>query len=108
MTFSIEEIYQMDYISADNRGSETDTYARPNQSTWKVIVPKLYTNEIKALCDYAGVESLTPGMTIRMTLQEMLSIVPRKRPRIESYKTLINFLKDEMNVDLILTSRKTK
>ena len=98
----------MDYEFADNRRSETDTYARPSQSMLKVITPKQFESEIQALCDYAGVESLIPGMSIRMSLQEINSIIPKKRVRIESYKHLVGFLKNELCVSLELTSRKTK
>ena len=79
MIINLQNLYQMDYEFADNRRSETDTYARPSQSMLKVITPKQFESEIQALCDYAGVESLIPGMSIRMSLQEINSIIPKKR-----------------------------
>lgn len=107
MKLTIDDVFQRDYEFVGNRGV-VDPNVRPNQQLIKTIVPKQYVDEINALCNYAGIENLNSGMSIKMTLQEILSIIPKKRPRIESYKMLITFLKDEMNVDLILTSRKTK
>lgn len=107
MKITIETILQSDYEYSENRGP-VGAYARPNQQVIKTVIPKLYEDDIKALCDYAGVDSLTGGMTIRMTLQEILGIIPKKRARIESYRMLTQFLKETMNVELILTSRKTK
>lgn len=107
MIITIDNIFQSDYEYSENRGP-VGAFARPNQPVIKTIIPKQYEDEIKALCAYAGVDNLSGGMIIRMTLQEILGIIPKKRPRIESYKMLTQFLKDEMNVDLILTSRKTK
>ena len=107
MKLTIDDVFQRDYEFPEYHRS-VDAYVRPNQQVIKTIVPKQYVDEINALCNYAGIENLNSGMTIKMTLQEILSIIPKKRPRIESYKMLITFLKDEMNVDLILTSRKTK
>lgn len=108
MIINLDNILQADYEFAENRGSETDTCARSSQSNLRVIAPKQFECEIKALCDYASVENLTPGMRIKMSLQEINTIIPKKRVRIESYKQFMNFLKNEMCVSLELTSRKTK
>lgn len=107
MRITLENIFQCDYEYSENRGL-VGTCARPNQQVIKTVIPKQYEDEIKALCTYAGVDNLVVGMTIKMTLQEILSIIPKKRARIESYNTLMKFLKDELDVDLTLTSRKTK
>lgn len=108
MIINLENIFQADYEFAENRRAETDTCVRSSQSNLRVIAPKQFENEIQALCDYAGVESLIPGMIIKMSLQEINSIIPKKRVRIESYKQFIKFLNDELCVSLELTSRKTK
>lgn len=107
MKITIDTILQCDYEGTDERGF-VGTSARPSQQLIKTIIPERYADEIKALCDYAGIDNLSSGTKIQMFLQEILNLIPRKRPRIDSYRMLIKFLKDEMNVDLILTSRKTK
>lgn len=74
----------------------------------KTVIPVQFQSDVKALCDYAGVDRLERGMTIKMTLQEILTVIPKKRRRIESYKSLIAFLNEEMGVSLELNSKKTK
>jgi hypothetical protein len=107
MIITIDNILQSDYEYSENRGT-VGAFARPNQQVIVAVIPKEYEAEVKALCAYAGVDTLMEGMTIKMTLQEILGIIPKKRARIESYRMLTQFLKETMNVDLILTSRKTK
>lgn len=102
-------ILQADYEGvAPWRGCEDGANVEENHQVIKNIIPKEFEGEVKALCDYAGMSELTRGMAIRMTLQEILAIIPRTRRRIESYKQLIKFLNDELGVALELTSRKQK
>lgn len=106
MLITNNTIFQADYESVQAwRGSNDGANVEENH---RVIIPKEFEGEVKALCDYAGIKELNRGMAIRMTLQEILAIIPKTRRRIESYKTLIKFLNDEMGVALELTSRKTK
>lgn len=106
MLISNSTIFQADYESVHAwRGSKDGANVEENH---RVIIPKEFEGDVKALCDYAGINVLNRGMTIRMTLQEILSIIPKTRRRIESYKTIIKFLNEEMGVALELTSRKTK
>lgn len=107
MKITLDNLFQCDYESPENRGS-VGAFARPNQQVIATVIPKEYEAEVKALCAYAGVEQLMEGMAIKMTLQEILGIIPKKRARIDSYHVFTQFLKETMNVDLILTSRKTK
>ena len=51
-------------------------------------------------------QPLESGMEINVTLQELLRIVPRNRPRKDAYKHLQRVLKDEMGVILTIKSRK--
>ena len=48
------------------------------------------------------------GMILTVRLQELLHILPRKRPRIDSYRSLVKLLQDKRGVNLIIKSRKTK
>lgn len=106
MIITNNSIFQADYEMAQTwRGSIDGANVEENHI---VIIPKEFEGEVKALCDYAGITELNRGMTIKMTLQEILTIIPKTRRRTESYKTLINFLNDEMGVALELTSRKSK
>lgn len=106
MTITLNTIFQADYECVPAwRGSKDGANVEENH---RVIIPKEFESDVKALCDYAGITELNRGMAIRMTLQEILAIIPKARPRIESYKLLIKFLNDEMGVTLELTSRKSK
>ena len=48
------------------------------------------------------------GLTIGITLQELLILVPRKRERTDAYKGLVSRLKGDFNCNLIINSRKKK
>ncbi len=65
------------------------------------------TDDIKrlevALFDGKPLES---GSEINISLQNLLRIVPRNRPRKDAYKHLQRVLKDEMGVILTIKSRK--
>lgn len=109
MTIINQSILQGNKENPVGRGPNDDAYAQQNHhEIVKVIIPSQFKNDVKALCDYAGLEGLAPGMTIRMSLQEILEIIPKDRKRKDSYNMLAAFLKDEMNITLELTSRKDK
>lgn len=63
-------------------------------------------SEIEILEENYG--HLTTGRTLTLRLQELLKLLPRKRPRIDSYRLLMKQLYDEHGVNLIIKSRKTK
>ena len=49
---------------------------------------------------------LESGSEINISLQDLLKIVPRNRPRKDAYKHLQRVLKDEMGVILTIKSQK--
>ena len=63
------------------------------------------TDDIKRLEEAFGCP-LESGQEINVTLQELLRIVPRNRPRKDAYKHLQRVLKAEMGVILTIKSRK--
>ena len=72
-------------------------------------IPEKYKKDIKALERYYDCElsSLT-GFSINLTLQEALAIIPKDRCRVDSYQGLVSLLSREYNINLIITSNKTK
>ena len=65
------------------------------------------TDDIKRLEEaFSNGQPLESGMEINITLQELLRIVPRNRPRKDAYKHLQRVLKDKMGVILTIKSRK--
>ena len=80
----------------------------------KEISPSVLTNrskgkfdvDVKALKTKCG--SFTSGLCIEITLQELLSICPRNRARVDAYRGLVSYLQKCHGVKLIIKSRKTK
>lgn len=72
-------------------------------------IPEKYKKDITALERYYDCElsSLT-GLCIALTLQEILSIMPRERRRIDAYKGLQSYLKEDWDIILTIKSQKTK
>jgi len=65
------------------------------------------TDDIKRLEEaFSNGQPLESGQEINVTLQELLRIVPRNRPRKDAYKHLQKVLKDKMGVILTIKSRK--
>ena len=61
--------------------------------------------DIERLEDALGYP-LESGQEINITLQELLRIAPRKRPRKDAYKHFQRVLKDEKGVILTIKSQK--
>ena len=61
--------------------------------------------DIERLEDALGYP-LESGQEINITLQELLRIVPRRRPRKDAYKHFQRVLKDDMGVILTIKSQK--
>jgi ribosomal protein L19 len=64
-----------------------------------------YDADIESLKTTYG--DLKPGMVIEITLQDLLTICPRNRRRIEAYQGLVTALRKQ-GVTLTITSNKTK
>ena len=65
------------------------------------------TEDIKRLEEaFSNGQPLESGQEINVTLQELLRIVPRNRPRKDAYRHFQRVLKDEMGVILTINSRK--
>lgn len=72
-----------------------------------VAIPEKFKEDIEALEKFMG-EELTSGLCITISLQEILTILPRKRRRVDAYKSLKNYLEREMDVKLEINSIKSK
>ena len=72
-----------------------------------VIVPDKFRKDIEALENYTG-RKLESGLCIRVDLSELLTVIPRERKRTDAYNTLVQYLKDEFGIDLIINSKKQK
>lgn len=99
-TFSDEVQYsegRLDCVSPDVNVNKVNT----------VIVPDKFRTDIEALENYTG-SKLESGLCIRVDLSELLTVIPRERKRTDAYNTLVQYLKDEFGIDLIINSKKQK
>ncbi|KAB3559103.1 hypothetical protein GAX96_01140 [Phocaeicola vulgatus] len=102
-------------LGAERRSSTPDRLenAEPSvivkKDSNQTNIPEKYKKDITALERYYDCElsSLT-GLSVSLTLQEALAIIPRNRHRVDSYQGLVSFLGREYNIKLIITSNKTK
>ena len=74
--------------------------------TAKASRSEKYESDIRAITSKWG--ELKPGLCIETTLQELLTIAPRHRPRIDAYNGLVSDLWLRYGVTLTIKSRKTK
>ena len=72
-----------------------------------VAVPEKFKEDIVALEKFMG-EELTSGLCITISLQELLTILPRQRKRVDAYNSLKHYLENEMGIQLIIHSKKSK
>ena len=108
MVITNDNILQADYEVVGSWRGYDGANDQGNHHKTKVIIPEQFKEDVTALTEYSGLTELTPGITIKMSLQEALDVLPRKRKRVDSYKPLIQFLKDEVGVNLNINSKKTK
>lgn len=72
-----------------------------------VIVPDKFKRDIEALETYIG-RKLESGLCIKVDLSELLTVIPRERKRTDAYNTLVQYLRDEFGIELIINSKKQK
>lgn len=61
-----------------------------------------FDNDVAALRSHIGDSEFQDGISIVMTLGELLEIVPRARRRRDAYTTLIKHLKEQYNITLTI------
>ena len=89
------------------RGREAAVEPFDKQKTTAHIVPEKFREDIAALTKYVGEARFKSGLTIEVTLAELLNVVPRNRRRTDAYDSLSKYLKSELDITLtIKTSKK--
>ena len=105
-----EFINQLLGLEREPMPNRQDTFTAPDVTEKAVSsepVPEKYQRDIEALRQKYG-DAFKTGLCINLTLQEALSIMHRKRKRIDAYSGLVSYLKKEWNITLTITSQKTK
>jgi len=82
------------------------TICNKDSSTEAPIMALSLEDEINVLARHFG--GLVSGNTYEIELRELLSICPRQRRRADAYYLLKKLLKDQYNVELVITSRTSK
>ena len=70
------------------------------------ITPKKFKDDVEALAGYIGEEHFISGLSIEVTLGELLAVIPRKRRRCEAYNSLVKYLSEKRNILLTIKSRR--
>ena len=94
-------------LETDSPGTGCQNYYVVNKAVPHEPIPEKYQSDIEALRQKYG-DAFKTGLCINLTLQEALSIMHRKRKRIDAYSGLVSYLKKEWNITLTITSQKTK
>lgn len=79
---------------------------KPQEMKNTIIIPLQFRNDVENLKSYVGDEKWYPGLEIELELKELLSICPRDRKRSDAYRKLIAYLKDEMEITLIIKTKR--
>lgn len=77
-----------------------------DSSTEAPVVALTLEDELNILARHFG--GIVSGNTYEIELRELLSICPRQRKRADAYYLLKKLLKDQYDVDLVITSRTNK
>ena len=89
------------------RGREAAVEPFDKQITTTHIVPEKFRDDIAALTEYIGAEKFKSGLTIEVSLAEVLGIVPRNRRRTDAYDSLAKYLKSELDITLTIKTSKS-
>lgn len=104
----ISRILGAEKVSVSNRQEEVTTPdVTEKSSTSPKPIPEKYRKDVALLQSKYG-DAFKTEFCITITLQEALSIMPRERRRIDSYRGLQSYLMKEWDITLTITSRKTK
>lgn len=69
-------------------------------------VPKKFEDDIFNLKIRVGEENFYRGLIIETSLAEMYDICPRARHRADTYNSLIEFLKNELDITLKISNKR--
>lgn len=89
------------------RGREAEVEPLDKQKSTTHIVPEKFQEDVAALIKYVGEARFKSGLTIEVTLAELLGVVPRNRRRTDAYSSLVKYLKDECDITLTIKSSKS-
>lgn len=84
--------------------------AMPDEIDKKIAttsIPQKFRADIERLKEVYKTEFMA-GFSINWTLKQALDILPRERKRVDSYDSLTKYLKQNLGIELTITSNKSK
>lgn len=84
------------------RGTSPDVKCEAEQHPGLIPIEQ----DVMFLKQYIGETGFKSGLCIEITLQDLLSVVPRKRRRTDAYTTLVKYLNNEYNITLTIKTNK--
>lgn len=84
-------------VNIDNR---KDILEAVQEKQEEATQPSKFDKDIESLRNYVGESDFQTGLSIEITLAELLKIVPRNRRRSDAYNSLIRHLKENYNITL--------
>lgn len=106
----VDEILQKFLGSNDEPERESDVGSDDKQKydIDEIIpfIPKKFENDIFNLKTRIGEENFYRGLTIETSLAEMYEVCPRGRNRADTYNSLIDFLKNELDITLKISNKR--
>ena len=91
-------------ITTKTTKQEAIPVEKNSQESLSTVQTSRFGSDVEALQKKHG--NLETGLTIEETLQNLLKICPRKRPRVDAYQGLVSYLKAKYGVILNIKSRK--
>ena len=77
------------------------------QKTTTHIVPEKFREDVAALTKYISKQHFKKGLSIEVSLAEILNIATRTRRRTDAYDSLAKYLKSELDITLTINSQKS-
>ena len=102
----LEKMFSADRVPVAQEGQrqlEGETDVMKNSPEVRSVIPTKFKDDVERLTTYSGTK-LKRGMTMELTLQELLEVCPRERKRSDAYGKLIDYLASELGV--VLTIKK--
>lgn len=103
--------YYRNYLGDNNdpeRESDVGSDEKQKYDIEEIIpyVPKKFEDDIFNLKIRVGEENFYRGLIIETSLAEMYDICPRARHRADTYNSLIEFLKNELDITLKISNKR--
>lgn len=98
----------LDHNDESKRESDVSSDDKQKYDIDEIVpfIPKKFENDIFSLKTRIGEENFYRGLKIETSLAEMYEICPHKRNRADTYNSLIEFLKDELDITLKISNKR--